>query len=163
MSWRITGLPQERFAHLFGLSDDALAAHGVVRVNAASKPGYPCRVTLEDAEAGESLLLLNYEHLPEETPYRSRHAIFVREGAEATAEFADEVPEQLATRLLSVRAFDGRHMMTDADVIEGVELARLIDRFFADPAVAYLHVHNARRGCFAARVDRATLSEAAAS
>jgi hypothetical protein len=155
MSYRISGLPRDRFAHLFGLSDDALAAHGAVRMTATAKTGYPCRVTLEDAEPGESLLLLNYEHLPEETPYRSRHAIFVREGAGDAAEFTGAVPEQLAIRLLSVQAYDAQHMMTDADVVEGAELEPLIARFLADPAVDYLHVHNARRGCFAARVDRA--------
>ncbi|NML07476.1 DUF1203 domain-containing protein [Sphingomonas sp. G-3-2-10] len=155
MSYRISGLPRDRFAHLFGLSDDALAAYGAVRMTATAKPGYPCRVTLEAAEPGENLLLLNYEHLPEETPYRSRHAIFVREGAGDAAEFTGAVPEQLAIRLLSVRAYDAQHMMTDADVVEGAELEPLIARFLADPAVDYLHVHNARRGCFAARVDRA--------
>lgn len=155
MSYRISGLQRERFAQLFGLPGHALAAHGALRMTATEKPGYPCRVTLTDAEPGESLLLLNYEHLSVDTPYRSRHAIFVREGAAATAEFIDAVPEQLATRLLSVRAYDEHHMMTDADVIDGGVLELLIARFFADPAVAYLHVHNARRGCFAARVDRA--------
>jgi len=87
-------------------------------------------------------------------PYRSRHAIFVRDGAERAARFEDDVPEQLAVRLLSVRAFDAEGMMTDADVFEGADLAGRIGAFFADPAVAYLHVHNAKRGCFAARVDR---------
>ena len=64
------------------------------------------------------------------------------------------IPEQLAIRLLSVRAFDGDGMMIDADVVEGTGLEPLIERMFADGRVAYLHVHNARRGCFAARVDR---------
>jgi hypothetical protein len=111
-------------------------------------------VSLEDAEPGETLLLLNHEHLPVETPYRSRHAIYVREGADRPARYAGTVPEQLRSRLLSVRAFDDSGMMTDADVVEGAALEPLIDRFFADPAVAYLHAHNAKRGCFAARIDR---------
>ena len=111
-------------------------------------------MTLADAEPGQDLLLLNYEHLPVDTPYRSRHAIFVRDGAADAARFVDEVPEQLSRRLLSVRAFDGTGMMTDADVIEGIELDSLIRQMFADPAVGYLHVHNAKRGCFAAEVRR---------
>ena len=119
-----------------------------------SRPGFPCRVTLEDAAPGETLLLLNYEHLPDASPYRSRHAIFVREGAETPALYMDEIPELLATRLLSVRAFDRDAMMTNADVVEGKALGPLIKTMFADPAVAFLHVHNAKRGCFAARVDR---------
>jgi hypothetical protein len=154
MSFVIEGLDPAPFRHLYGLSDADLAHEGVIRMRADAKPGFPCRVTLEDAEPGEGLLLLNFEHLPVATPYRSRHAIFVRDGAERAARFEDEVPEQLAVRLLSVRAFDADGMMTDADVFDGAALAERIDTFFADPAIAYLHVHNAKRGCFAARVDR---------
>lgn len=154
MSYVISGLDPALFQRFYGLSDEALAAELVVRMTADSKPGFPCRVTLEDAEPGEVLLLLNYEHLPDASPYRSRHAIFVREGAETPALYIDEIPEQLATRLLSVRAFDRYAMMTNADLVEGNALEPLIETMFADPAVAYLHVHNARPGCFAARVDR---------
>jgi hypothetical protein len=155
MSYVILGLDPAPFRPLYGLDDAALAGLGVLRVTADSKPGFPCRVTLEDAEPGETLLLLNHEHLPVANPYRSRHAIFVREGAETPARHMDEIPEQLATRLLSVRAFDRYAMMTDAEVIGGNELEVLISRFFEDAATAFLHVHNAKRGCFAARVDRA--------
>lgn len=154
MSFSITGLDPAPFECLFGLSDDALADQGVVRMVADAKPGFPCRITLEDAEPGEALLLINHEHLPVDTPYRSSHAIFVRDGAIAPARYVDKVPNQLAIRLLSARAFDGSGMMTDADVIEGRDLAPLIDKMFADPKVAYLHAHNAKRGCFAARIDR---------
>jgi hypothetical protein len=44
--------------------------------------------------------------------------------------------------------------MLDAQVAPGTELEALIGRLFADPAVAWLHLHHARRGCFACRVDR---------
>jgi hypothetical protein len=154
MSYVISGLPLEAFQPLFGLDDADLAARGVVRMTVTAKPGFPCRITLADAEPGETVLLLNHEHQPAATPYRSTHAIFVREAAEGTQVVRDAVPECLAGRLLSVRAFDADGMMTDAEVLEGAELEPLIARMFEDPAVAYLHVHNARRGCFAARVDR---------
>ncbi|ATY32426.1 DUF1203 domain-containing protein [Sphingomonas psychrotolerans] len=154
MSYAIAGLDPAPFKRFYGLSEAALATGQVVRMTADSRPGFPCRVTLEDAEPGEALLLLNYEHLPDASPYRSRHAIFVREGAETPALYIDEIPEQLATRLLSVRAFDRYAMMTNADVVEGNGLEPLIETMFTDPAAAFLHVHNAKRGCFAARVDR---------
>jgi len=154
MSYVVQGIDPAPFRRLYGLSDEALAAEQVVRFTVEKKPDAPCRVELADVEPGETVLLVNYAHLPVASPYRSAHAIFVREGAEVAARFENEVPEPLAIRLLSVRAFDGAGMMTDADVIEGRDLEPLIARMFADPAVAYLHVHNARRGCFAARVDR---------
>lgn len=154
MSFVITGLPVEPFQPLFDLDASALAARGVLRMTADSKPGFPCRITLQDAEPGETVLLLNHEHLAVDTPYRSRHAIFVREAAAAPARFEGIVPAILADRLLSVRAFDAGDMMVDAEVVEGVDAAPLINRFLASPATAYLHAHSARRGCFVARIDR---------
>lgn len=154
MSFVVTGLPVEPFHPLFGLDAAALAARGVVRMTADSKPGFPCRITLEDAEPGETVLLLNHEHLAVDTPYRSRHAIFVRESALAPARVQDTLPPALAGRLLAIRAYDADGMMIDAEVIEGAEAAPLIERFLDNPNAAYLHAHNARRGCFAARIDR---------
>jgi hypothetical protein len=150
----INGLDPAPFVPLYGLDDAALAGRGVARMTVDAKPGFPCRVTLEDAERGTTVLLLNHEYQPANTPYRGRHAIFVREGATKAARHENRVPDQLAARLLSVRGFDDRDMMIDADVIEGISLADEIGRMFADPTTAYIHVHNARRGCFAARVDR---------
>jgi hypothetical protein len=123
MSFVIEGIDPAPFQALFGRSDAELATLGVIRMIADAKPGFPCRVTLEDAEPGEAVLLLNHEHLPADTPYRSRHAIFVREGADTAARYEDAVPVQLSGRLLSVRAFDDGDMMTDADVTEGTQLA----------------------------------------
>ena len=151
----IRGLDPEPFADLYGLSDEALTERGVVRMGVDETPGFPCRISLEDAAVGETVLLLNHEHLPVASPYRQAHAIFVREGARKAGHFANEVPSQLAIRTLSVRAYDADGMMTDADLVEGYDLAVAIERFFADPSVAYLHAHNAKRGCFAARIDRA--------
>ncbi|MFC7498386.1 DUF1203 domain-containing protein [Enterovirga sp. GCM10030262] len=153
--YRISGLPLADFEPLFGLDDAALKEQRAMRVIALDKPGYPCRVTLEDAEPGETLILLNYEHQAAATPYRSGHAIFVRESAREEAVFENEVPPLLSSRLLSVRAYDETGMMVDADCVNGAELEPLIARLFDDCGTAYLHIHNARRGCFAARVERA--------
>ncbi|WP_269716383.1 DUF1203 domain-containing protein [Caulobacter sp. NIBR2454] len=155
MSYVVTGLSPDPFRHLFGLSETALAAAGVIRMTADEKPGFPCRISLEDAEPGETVLLLNHEYQGADTPYRGRHAIFVRESDRPAAHFENEIPEQLCVRLLSVRAFDAQGMMRDADVVEGVDLEPLIQRLLADSQTAYLHVHNARRGCYAARIERA--------
>lgn len=154
MSYVVTGLSPEPFTALFGQSDAALAEAGVIRMTVDKKPGFPCRISLEDAEPGETVLLLNHEYLDADTPYRGRHAIFVRETSRPAARFDSQIPEQLRIRLLSVRAFDADGMMRDAEVAEGTELESLITRFFADPQVSFLHVHNARRGCYAARIER---------
>lgn len=155
MSFQITGLSAAYFKPLYAMTDAELAARGIDRVVADAPDSAPCRVSLQDATPGERLLLLNYEHQPAVTPYRSAHAIFVREGSETAALAVGETPDVLRIRTLSVRAFDATGAMLDADLTEGLELEPLIARLFDDPGAAYLHVHYARRGCYAARVDRA--------
>ena len=153
MQFRISGLPAEPFQHLFALSDAELKRHGALRKH-ADGPGFPCRISLTDAAAGDELILVNYEHQDADTPFRSRHAIYVRAGEERYDAIA-EIPEQLRKRLLSIRGFDASGMMLDADVVEGASLEPLIARFFGNDNIAYLHLHYARQGCYAARVDRA--------
>ena len=154
MNFQISGLPLAEFQSLFALSDAELARRNIVRRVADERPGFPCRVSLRDAEPGERLLLLNYEHLAVASPYRSRHAIFVRENATDAHLSVNEVPDVLAIRLLSIRAFDRDGMMASADVVQGRDLVPVIERMFGDTNVAYLHAHNAKPGCFAARIDR---------
>ena len=137
------------------MPDAELAARGIIRHTAASPIGFPCRITLEDATVGQTLLLLNYEHQSADSPYRSSHAIYVSEAARETRTVVDELPQCLAVRpYISLRAFDAAGMMTAAEIAPGPDLALVIERMLADPQAAYLHAHNAGRGCFAARVDR---------
>jgi Protein of unknown function (DUF1203) len=152
MHFRIQGLPAEHFAPLFALSDAELAQRGAVR--RIANAGYPCRVSLTDAKPGDELILINYEHHAVASPYRMRFAIYVRNG-EQTFDAVDEVPEQLRTRTLAVRSFDTDAMMVDRTLVEGANLEHAIDKLFADPRAAYLHVHFAAPGCYAARVERA--------
>ena len=155
MTFRITGLSPEPFQHLFGLPDDELAKHGVKRYVADKKPGFPDRIEMRDAEPGETLLLLNHMCQPADTPYRATHAIFVREGAAKRYDQIGQVPEVMRVRLLSLRAYNAEGMMLDADVVEGVEVEPVIARLFANPDVHYIHVHNAKRGCYSGRIERA--------
>ena len=155
MTFRITGLDPAPFRNLFGLPEAELAARGITRCIADEKPGYPDRIELRDADKGDSVLLLNFTHMPANTPYRSSHAIYVREGAQQTYDRVGEVPESLRTRLISLRAFDDAGMMLDADIVDGKDLEELIEKLLSVPGVSYLHAHFARRGCYAARIERA--------
>jgi hypothetical protein len=156
MNFRITGLPAAPFRHLYGLSDADLTGHGAKRYLAHESPGFPDRIEMRDAHIGETLLLLNHEHQPAASPYRSSHAIFVREGAEDTFDRVNEVPGVMRVpgRLLSFRGFDADHMMVDADVIACTDVDATIARFFAQEKIAYIHVHNAKQGCYSGRIDR---------
>ena len=155
MTYQITGLDPSAFAHLVGLGDEQLAAHGAVRMTANKRPSFPCRVTLDDAEIGETLLLVNHCSHDGDNPYRATHAIFVSEGVTKPASYSDEIPPALDRRILSLRAFNANGMMTDAALAQPGEADAVIRRLLADPAVDHIDAHNAIRGCFAARVERA--------
>lgn len=155
MAYRITGLDRRRFDHLIGANEAALAAHGAVRMTASAKPGAPCRVTLEDAEPGETLILVNHVSHDVANPYRASHAIFVREEAGEAAVYEGVLPPVFAPRVLSLRGFGAEGMMLDARLIQPGEAEEGIDALFANPAIETIHAHYAVRGCFAARIDRA--------
>ena len=154
MDFQIISLSADTFSHFFGMTDDELTANNAVRQVVTSSPGSPCRVSMQDAEIGETVLLLNYEHQPEDSPYKATHAIYVREHADQAMLKVNEVPDVIRRRLVSLRCFDRDHMMIQADVLEGEDLGPRIAEAFEDDAVAYAHIHNAKPGCFAASVRR---------
>ncbi len=154
MSFRITGLDPASFIPLYGLGDAELATRGASRRIVGPGGGIPDRVEVRDAREGETVILLNHVHQPAATAYRASHATFILEGATQAAELIDEVPDVIASRLISLRAFSEGHELVTADIVPGTGLADLIERFFEDPSVAYLHAHYAKPGCYAARVDR---------
>ncbi|WP_114008770.1 DUF1203 domain-containing protein [Cohaesibacter intestini] len=154
MSFQISGLEPDQFSHLFGLSDDVLKQQGVIRYQVEECPGFPDRVGLRDMAIGETALLLNYEHLPVQSPYRSRHAIFICEGPQQAAHYIDQVPDVMTRRVISLRAFDEAHHIIHADLASGDEIRTSIEAFLADPAVRYIHAHYAKPGCFAAEICR---------
>ncbi|QTD46658.1 DUF1203 domain-containing protein [Ottowia testudinis] len=155
MSFQLVGLDAEPFATLFSLTEEALRQHGAVRRIAETQPGYPCRISLEDAAVGDELLLLPFTHQPALSPYRASGPIYVRRGVTQKIGAVGEVPCYVTDRLISVRSYDPAHMMIDAAVCEGAMVAEQIAAFFNDPRADYLHLHNAKRGCFSCRVNRA--------
>ena len=155
MTFRIHALPAEPFEADFQLDDATLRARGIRRIVADGKPHYPCRVSLQDAVEGERLLLLPFLHHDVDTPYRASGPIYVREAAVQAQPAVDEVPLLLRARLLSLRAYDARGMMAWADVVPGSDIESGIAALFALERVAYLHVHYAKPGCYACRVERA--------
>lgn len=155
MNFQLIALPAEDFQHLAACSEEELERLQVRRVTAAEKPGYPCRVSLADAEVGETVYLLTYTHHDVMSPYRSAGPIFVRAEAETAAPTVNEIPHMFRHRLLSIRGYDEQAMLVEADVVSGELLEEAINRLFHDPKVSYLHIHNAKPGCFNCRVVRA--------
>ncbi len=153
MTYRIEGLRRADFSHLFALNDAELAAQNAVRVTATG-PGFPCRVSLEDAKAGEQLILLNYTSHDVATPYRSSYAIYVREGADEITPLIDDTPPVFEGRPLGLRAFDQDGMLRNAALALPGQANAKIRELFAGDNIAYIHAHNAAHGCFSARIDR---------
>jgi hypothetical protein len=154
MNFRIAGISPDCFSSFFSLNDAELAANGAQRVFADDASGYPCRVSLTHAAPGEELLLISHSHQTARSPYQASGPIFVRKAAAVACEVLNNVPEPVRVRLLSVHAYDADDMIVEADVVDGVEVESLIERFFEREDVVYLHIHYARRGCYACRVDR---------
>lgn len=154
MDYKISGLDPAGFAHLVNLPDDQLAAHGAVRVTVDAFPGSPCRITLDDARPGETMLLINHCSHDGENPYRATHAIFVSEKAVSPATYRNQIPPALDRRILSLRGFDDDGMMRKAVLVQPGEADPVVRKLFADPAIDHIDAHNATRGCFAARIDR---------
>jgi hypothetical protein len=154
MTFQIHNLPYAPFAPLFDLDAEARTAQGVVRRTVTAHPGAPCRVSLADADVGETVILVNHASLTGNTPYAATHAIYVRENAVPTQPAVGEVRQMLASRTLSVRPFDRNDLMLAGEVIDGQILAATLTRLFTDQNVAHIHVHFAGAGCFGARVTR---------
>ncbi len=154
MTYRITGLARREFEHFFAMDAAELAEHNAVRVTATADKGFPCRISLDDAKAGENLILLNYVSHDVATPYRSAYAIYVRENAEDIAAMANSTPPVFEGRPIALRAFDADGMLRDATLALPGEAHDKIHTLFANQQIAYIHAHNAAYGCFSARVDR---------
>ncbi|HEY6640822.1 DUF1203 domain-containing protein [Povalibacter sp.] len=150
--FRLRGLPAAQFNHLFSMSDDELERHGARRM-VATDGGYPCRISLTDARPGDAVILVNHQHHRTDSPFRSNFALYVREG-ETQFDAIDEVPEQLRKRLLSLRGYDEHGMLRAAEIVDGRELEAGLDAMLVSDAVAYVHLHFAKPGCYAALVER---------
>lgn len=153
MTYQITGLAPQDFAPLFALSDAELTTRGAMRVT-ASGPGFPCRVSLEDAAPGEELVLLHHTSHDVATPYRSAYAIYIRKDAAVPASYTDATPPVFEGRPLGLRGFDEGGILRDARLAMPGGADAAIRELFDNPAIAYIHAHNAAHGCFSARIDR---------
>lgn len=154
MPYIIQGLSPEPFTHLFNQTSEALAACGAVRKTVDAQPGYPCRISLEDAAVGESVILLNHESHASQTPYRSAYAIFVRENQTEPAVYEDKLPPVFLNRPIALRMFNSEAMLVGATIAQADSLEPAIIQALARDDVDYIHAHNAAHGCFAAEIRR---------
>jgi hypothetical protein len=154
MNFIISGIDPSPYAHLMGAPEGVLRHAGAVRRRADAQPGFPCRVLLEDAALGDTLLLLNHESHSAPTPYRNAYAIYINERARRPARYENEIPPVMRGRPIALRQFSAAGMLINASLALKGDSKEQILAAFEDSDVAYIHAHNAAHGCFAARIDR---------
>lgn len=153
MTYMVSGLRRNDFMKLFAMSDTELAERNAVRVQATGH-GFPCRVSLKDAEEGDTLILLHHVSHDVATPYRSSYAIYVNEAGSEAAPYVDSTPPVFEGRPIALRGFDGRGMLHAAALALPGQADAKIRELLVDPEIAYIHAHNAAHGCYSARIDR---------
>ncbi len=150
----IQPLHYSSFQHLFKLDTAALSQRGMVKMIVDEFPGYPCRVSLEDAKIGEEVLLIPYNHHDVDSPYKATGPIFVRKNVQNAILKINEIPKMLDHRLLSLRIYDHKAMMIDARTMEGKNLEKILKEILQNKSVSYIQIHNAGPGCYNCQVNR---------
>ncbi|HHC78374.1 MAG TPA: DUF1203 domain-containing protein [Flavobacteriia bacterium] len=145
---------KNKYNHLFGLNEKELNSKGIIKIIVDKKPGFPCRVTLEDAEIGEEVLLLPYKYHKTESPYQASGPIFIRKNATMVNLEINEIPEMLFKRLQSLRVYDKNGMMIEAKTLEGKDIRNEIKVIFSNEMASYIQIHNANPGCYNCQVNR---------
>jgi len=157
MKFKIRALDYHEFEPLFDLSDIELEKKGIKRMVVDAKPGYPCRVSLEDAEIGEEVILVPYDFHKTNSPYQSRGPIFVRKGIVTRVFENNEIPLMLNHRLLSYRGYDKYGFMKEAVIEKGQNTKSVIENIFKNTEIEYIHIHNASPGCYNCEVRKVEL------
>ncbi len=153
-NFQVEAISQASVQHFFQMNDQELARHGAKRMRADAKPGYPCRLSLADAEIGDEVILLPFTHHATASPYQASGPIFICQNAKPAQLQVNEIPTMLQHRFLSLRAYDARAMMIAASTTKGNQLARAIQDLFDNSAIQYIQVHNAGPGCYNCNIVR---------
>jgi hypothetical protein len=153
-NFKFEALNHLHFEYLNDLSEAELLENNIKKLKVDKFPGFPCRITLEDAKINEDVFLLNYDFHNVNSPYRSNGPIFVRADQSMKTYEINEIPIMLHHRLLSIRCYSKDAMMVFADVSEGKFLKEKLHEILEDLNIEYIHLHNAKPGCFSCAVKR---------
>lgn len=154
-NFKIKPINHNEFSGFFELTNLELEKIGGIKMTADKFPGFPCRISLEDAEIGEEVILIPYNHHKTNSPYQASGPIFIRNRAITPTFEINQIPHMLKHRLLSLRGYDNNGIMKEATVIEGNIIKEQIIKTFENEKIAYIHIHNAKPGCYNCLVERA--------
>lgn len=154
MAFIIQGLDPSLFGSVSSQKQAEAEIYDRTAYDVDESPGYPCRITLRDADFGQKVALVSYRHHAADTPFAQEGPIFITIGPVEPGCFVDEIPPALARRKLSLRAYDQDGFMVDAILVDGAEAKPAIATLFERSDVVRIDAHNAIRGCFAAHIHR---------
>jgi len=154
MNFKFKALDYQEFESLFNLTDLELEKLNGKRMLVDLKPGYPCRVSLEDAEIGEEVILIPYDFHKTNSPYQSRGPIFIRKGIATKVLKNNEIPVMLNHRHLSFRGYDTDGFLKEALTEKGINTKIVIEQLFENPEIEYIHIHNSGPGCYNCEVRK---------
>ena len=155
-NFQIVGIQTDEIQTLLNAEDANNETLNIRKMIVDESPGYPCRLSLKDAEVGEEVILFNYQHHNVNSPYQASGPVFIRTNCEQANLNQNEIPLMLNHRLLSLRIYDKDAMMIDARTIEGKKLEATIQDVFSNDKSKYIHIHNSGPGCFNCQVNRIT-------
>lgn len=154
-NFKIKPLNHVEFSGYFELTNLELEKIRAIKMIVDKFPGFPCRISLEDAQIGEEVILLPYNHHKTTSPYQASGPIFIRNKNSTPTFEINQIPQLFNHRLLSLRGYDKNGIMKEASVIEGKTLKEHIIKTFGNEKIDYIHIHNARPGCYNCLVERA--------
>jgi len=152
--FKVVPIDNLRFNHLFKLDEKELSELCAKRIIVDATPGYPCRISLEEAKIGEEVILFTFEHHKVNSPYKASGPVFIRSNVKSANLGTNEIPEILKYRQLSLRAYDSNGMMIEARTAKGKNLTEEIKNIFSINLVKYIHVHNSNPGCYNCQINR---------
>lgn len=124
-------------------------------VERAAEAGLPLRCCLRLAEAGERIALIAFRPSSLGGPYAEVGPVFVHTGDCPGYPAADAFPPDFAGRRAVLRPYDAAGLMMAGLVAAPGESPAALERLFADPRVASVHVRNVVAGCWNFSVRRA--------
>lgn len=120
--------------------------------------GEPCRDVLRRAFPGEELILASFTPFTLSGPYKEFGPVFVLAHDSSEPVGRDAIlagaPQDYLRAQFVIRAYSEAEEIIGAELLEAENAQAAVDRFFARPEVAFLHVRFPAYGCFACRLDQ---------
>ena len=126
--------------------------------------GEPCRDVLRRARPSERLILASFTPFSKPGPYKEFGPIFVLADGSGEETSRDQLPpagseQHYLREQFVIRAYSDAEEILDAEMVKAPDLGTTVERFFDRADTAFLHVRFPTYGCFALRIDRASVLE----